>query len=277
MRLPRLPLFLLLGSVAAACGGKVVLDTTTSSSSSSGTGASGTGGAVTTTTTGIGVTTSTGDTGTSISSSSGGDCTNPETDCSNPGTVCVDVGCSNGVCVFTNSPEGTACVDNGGKICNGAGQCVACVTAMGCPQQGTTCVVPICAMNTCGLQNAPAGTACTDSGGTVCDGNGKCVGCTGSAAACCIQNCENSNVGAYERFVGYELESCGCTVNAPCASVCGTVCAAPSTLMPGTPCAMCLTMQTIESMSSPCTTNAGVKCIGDPQCSAFVQCGLQCP
>jgi hypothetical protein len=280
MRLRPLSLFLILAwSAAAACGGKVVLDTPSSSSTSSGTGGLGTSTAVT-------ATSGDGPSGTSVvtsssslssSSSSGVPCTNPITDCKPSETVCVEIGCSNGVCVASDAPPGTACVDSGGRVCNGGGQCVQCNGVPDCPAQPTACVAPLCLGNVCSLKNAPAGAACADSGGDVCDGAGHCVACAPGTPACCITMCETDNVVAYETFVGYELKDCGCAAGTPCAGLCTAECADPSTLTATSPCGMCLESQTLKAMSSPCTVNAGTTCIGDPKCASFVSCGLACP
>ncbi|MFT3707422.1 MAG: hypothetical protein QM817_07115 [Archangium sp.] len=47
-----------------------------------------------------------------------------------------------------------------------------------CPPTGVTCVTPVCTGNQCDTANAPRGTACTENGGTRCDGRGTCELCT---------------------------------------------------------------------------------------------------
>jgi hypothetical protein len=50
-----------------------------------------------------------------------------------------------------------------------------CTTAAGCPVSTTACMTPVCTGTTCGFSNAAQGTACNDSGGSICDGAGTCV------------------------------------------------------------------------------------------------------
>jgi hypothetical protein len=47
--------------------------------------------------------------------------------------------------------------------------------ASACPTTGTACSVPTCGGNACVDVSAALGTACNDSGGVVCDGNGACT------------------------------------------------------------------------------------------------------
>jgi hypothetical protein len=271
MRARPLLFLALVSSVIAACGGKVVLDTT-----SSGTGASGTGGAPSTNnSSGIGATGPGGFA--TISSSSGGACVNPATDCPSPGTTCSEAICENGACALANTGQGTPCADSGGTVCDGNGNCVGCNGPQDCPATGTLCLTSACEMSTCTFMPAPTGTPCTDSNGKVCNGSGQCVQCAASATACCLQMCETSNVTAYETFVGFELKDCGCMAGGSCASVCTAACADPSTLTGTSPCGMCLTSQTLDEMGSACTTTAGETCIGDTQCAPFVECALACP
>ena len=88
---------------------------------------------------------------------------------------CVTPGCSVGAPTMTNVAPDTTCASMGGKVCNGAGSCVACVMASDCPSSPTLCATPACSSQTCAFANATLGTTCTDGGGTVCDGLGKCV------------------------------------------------------------------------------------------------------
>jgi len=88
--------------------------------------------------------------------------------------------CTDDVCVAGNpshppSPIGTACTQGGGVVCDGSGTCVQCVAPSDCPGTDSTCQARTCNANLCGLNFAPAGTACTENGGTYCDGSGNCV------------------------------------------------------------------------------------------------------
>jgi hypothetical protein len=60
-----------------------------------------------------------------------------------------------------------------------------------CPGSDTGCRTRTCESFVCGYEDAPAGSPCGESGGTVCDGNGACVmpGCTDG-----VQNGSESDV-----------------------------------------------------------------------------------
>jgi hypothetical protein len=98
-------------------------------------------------------------------------------DCPASATACVTDTCTSGCCGTVNATAGAACSDNGGKLCDGAGTCVACLEATDCPAQASLCKVNACdaAVHTCGTTDAPAGTTCTDNGGTTCNATGTCV------------------------------------------------------------------------------------------------------
>ncbi len=51
-----------------------------------------------------------------------------------------------------------------------------CMTAAQCPATGTVCKSPVCDQGKCTTSAAAQATACTDGGGTLCDGAGTCLG-----------------------------------------------------------------------------------------------------
>jgi len=67
----------------------------------------------------------------------------------------------------TGGSSGTA---GGGQGGSGGGNCDH------CPGEDTTCSYRICESG-CSMEDAAAGTACTENGGTFCDGAGHCVQC----------------------------------------------------------------------------------------------------
>jgi hypothetical protein len=159
-----------LTALAGACGG-----------STSTSGGAGGGGASSSTTT----TTATG-----TSSSSGG--CDPTT-CPASGTACVIPTCgASDTCTTMNAAAETVCSDHGGTVCNGNGNCVACVQTADCPTPTTACVTATCTTNVCGTTNTQQGTACTDSDGKVCDGNGKCVQCLADADCTAPATCDTT-------------------------------------------------------------------------------------
>lgn len=105
------------------------------------------------------------------------------TDCASQPTVCKVNACASNTCTSNPASAGTACTDNGGKLCDGSGACVACNATSDCPTPTTVCKIAGCTGHACGTTNAAKGTACTDGGGVVCDGNGACVAthCTDGA------------------------------------------------------------------------------------------------
>ncbi len=89
-------------------------------------------------------------------------------------------GCQSGACVAGQPvvlplAEGAACATSPGMVCNGQGSCVQCNFASDCNEPTTACAQPACVANACVMSYAPELTACSFSGGTVCDGVGDCV------------------------------------------------------------------------------------------------------
>lgn len=127
----------------------------------------------------------TGGNGGSISSSAssgsggaGGGCVDPAKDCPPPQTKCVTAVCNGSACGTSNAAAGTACGDSNEKVCDGAGQCVACVDSMDCPVPDNECVVATCNGGVCGQMNAAdlmptaGGQIDGDCKQQVCDGAG---------------------------------------------------------------------------------------------------------
>src|SRR5262249_23226118 len=97
------------------------------------------------------------------------------TDCPALSTTCLGNACTAGCCAIVKAAMGATCSDHGGQFCDGKGMCVACVADSQCTATGTACATVHCTGNACANTNAPAGTSCSDGGGTTCDGKGKCV------------------------------------------------------------------------------------------------------
>ncbi len=128
------------------------------------------------------------DAGTPLGAQTSGDCLlavcdgagatttqNDDLDTPDDGLDCTIDGCSAGVPTTTDAAEGVACDDGGGAVCNGSGDCVGCNIGSECGTS-TSCRTFTCDGGTCGFDDAPPGTACTE-GGTKCDGSGACVEC----------------------------------------------------------------------------------------------------
>ncbi|MBX5481230.1 MAG: lamin tail domain-containing protein [Myxococcaceae bacterium] len=93
------------------------------------------------------------------------------------GIECTDEVCTAGVPSHPAKPVNTACNQNGGAFCDGAGACVACNTASQCPGTDTDCSFRTCLSNTCGMENVNAGVpVATQTPGDcqviTCDGSG---------------------------------------------------------------------------------------------------------
>ena len=77
---------------------------------------------------------------------------------------------------------------------------------------------------------------------------------------------------------GQQLQYCGCKASMACASQCTAECADPTTLTQTSPCGQCLLGQAAMGMGSSCTVSGYIaKCLSDPDCSAFANCGMACP
>jgi hypothetical protein len=83
--------------------------------------------------------------------------------------------CTAGQPLVAPSPVGGACSTNPAMVCNGTGSCVQCNVPTDCGGQDATCAQRACVANACTQAFAPELTACTDSGGTICDGAGDCI------------------------------------------------------------------------------------------------------
>ena len=101
-------------------------------------------------------------------------CSTPA-DCGTPANDCVTNTCTGGCCGTADIVMATTCHSGGGNVCDGNGTCVPCLQASDCTATGTVCATATCTANACGQTLASKGTTCTDNGGSVCDGTGKCV------------------------------------------------------------------------------------------------------
>ena len=148
--------------------------------------------------------------------------------CAAPTSLCKAATCNAaGQCETTNEPAETACIDNDGTVCDGDGKCVPCVVAADCFTSDSACYAPTCASNNCSSMAAPAGTACSNDNGTVCNGFGTCIS----------SHCNDNVIDADESGVdcgGADCNKCtdglGCNAPSDCNSnLClAHVCSEPS-------------------------------------------------
>ncbi len=118
-----------------------------------------------------------------------------------------------------------------------------CTVAGSCPSTATACVIATCATGCCGTVNATQGTLCSDSGGSVCDGNGHCVGGKGDA-------CTN----------GAQCLNGHCFNGVCCTTACGGTCQA------------CISALTGQSNGTCANISAGIAAPAG-QCTASPPCG----
>ena len=104
---------------------------------------------------------------------------NDNGDPSSDNKQCTSDSCKNGVPKYESLPSGTSCNEQNGKVCDGKGECVACVVNADCGQVLYDCKSYICNQNNaCELVSFPPGTPASsqklgDCLVTLCDGFGN--------------------------------------------------------------------------------------------------------
>ncbi|MBI4918186.1 MAG: hypothetical protein HY825_20280 [Acidobacteria bacterium] len=124
-------------------------------------------------------------------------------------------------------PEGTG--GAGASSTGGGGP--ECWTPAECPGVDTICGIRTCDDGVCGVNAAPASTACGQNGGTVCDGLGTCVECVGNVDCGPTTECSGHVCVPTPCFDGLQNGDetdidCGGATCDPCAP--GAVCLLPS-------------------------------------------------
>ena len=104
----------------------------------------------------------TGDCATRVCDGQGGTRANPApTDVYVDGNPCTLDQCAGTVPQNPPTPAGATCNVSGGKVCNGAGACVACLTPADCANPtGFPCVIATCSSNQCATASATRDTPC---------------------------------------------------------------------------------------------------------------------
>jgi hypothetical protein len=103
-------------------------------------------------------------------------------DCDDDSECTIDGICdpSSGICEGgSDEAVDAACDQDGGRFCDGEGNCVDCNTEGQCSQDGNDCTLAACEGNAC-VQLAKAVDQPCSEGGSFCDGAGNCVECTSS-------------------------------------------------------------------------------------------------
>ena len=147
----------------------------------------------------------------------------------------------------------------------GGGSGTPCTTADDCPGSDGQCGQRSCTNSTCAIAAEPAGTACSEGGGAVCDGQGSCVECVvdGDCGAgicqqnaCVSQTCTNGSQDGDESDL-----DCGGSC-APCAN--GLHCGEPSD---------CASNHCTGGTCNPCADNADCADTPGTVCDAGVCVG----
>ncbi|PKN32030.1 MAG: hypothetical protein CVU63_20875, partial [Deltaproteobacteria bacterium HGW-Deltaproteobacteria-20] len=129
---------------------------------------------------------------------------NVPADCDGTDTFCATRTCANDTCGFNYTAVGTDLPqqtpgDCRVAECNGNGGTQSTVDDTDILDDGTLCTVNTCTNGTAGVSNAVLRATCSDSGGTLCDGNGNCVECidgTDCTSGVCTSNeCQAATCG----------------------------------------------------------------------------------
>lgn len=233
---------LLSGGAAAGCQFLVTFETLPENTGGAG-GSGGDGG------TGAGTTGPTGGNGGTTNVPA---CVDPAADCGAPSGECRVFACEGGECVEGDVPDGGPAAtqtlgDCATYVCMG-GETSLQLDDTDVLDDGTECTVDSCNAGIPAAEPAALGTACTNGGGTVCDGAGTCVECNGDGdcldpsaplcfdGACVPATCADDSLNGDETDVDCGGQCVGCEIGGMCAGsdanclsgYCdGTVCAAP--------------------------------------------------
>lgn len=133
--------------------------------------------------------------GTATSGTGGLTCVVPS-DCPDPDNECLQRACVAGYCGILEVPTGTAVAvqapgDCSLIVCDGTGQTVTVPLDTDLPDDGAECTIDTCTNGAASNPPADSGMACSQGGGTLCDGLGACVGCI-VGADCASGVCQSS-------------------------------------------------------------------------------------
>jgi hypothetical protein len=135
-------------------------------------------------------------------------------------------------------------------IDSGCGSAQACATVASCPVPSTSCIVASCASGCCSTNNAAAGTACADGGGTVCNASGACIAKSADGLAC---------------TAGTECTSGNCVGDICCNTACAGTCKACTMALTGVADGTC-------SDITPGTAAPTGQCTAAPPCGNDGKC-----
>lgn len=141
-----------------------------------------------------------------------GGCAQPS-DCPGQDTACQTRTCTAGVCGMSFAPAGTKLstqTPGDCKVvqCDGSGNAVTVTDSTDVPVDGKQCTSDQCVNGVPQNPASPAGTPCSENGGTVCDGSGTCVPCStgadcpGTDTDCSQRTCNNGTCGMHFTAAG---------------------------------------------------------------------------
>ena len=159
------------------------------------------------------------------------------------------------------------------------GGAMECSATMPCSEQASACVANTCDNGCCGTEKTAAETACTDSSGRVCDGDGHCVACVqqgdcpAQSTVCLVNACSGnacSTTNAPKSTTCNDGNGKLCDGNGKCAACLATTdCPVPTTLCVIAACTSEACTTSNATLGTTCTDSSGAFCDGNGKC---VQC-----
>lgn len=216
--------------------------------------------------------------------------------CPGQDTECQTRTCNAGVCGFSYTAAGTpVSTQTSGDCqvnqCDGNGVIVGAPDNLDLPNDGQQCTNDVCASGTPSNPPVGAGTACSQNGGTLCNGSGACVQCL-AATNCPGQDTECQTRTCNAGVCGLSYTAAGTPVSAQTAGDCqvmqcdgtGLVVSAPSNgdvPVDGIECTNDVCTAGVPSNPNTnagtiCSQNGGTVCSGTGLCVACVT-GTDCP
>jgi hypothetical protein len=194
--------------------------------------------------------------------------------------------CTKDMCVgaattHTNASPGTACSQNGGKVCNNTGSCVDCTNGLDCMGAGKICQSGHCVSPTCANAKKDGGETDVDCGGPECNPcstNKLCMMPSDCVSIVCIGNkCQTPTcLDAVKNGTETDVD-CGGASCPDCAS--GLSCIAPSDCQSGV-CAggKCQAPSCLDTVKNGAETDVDcgggvcVACANGQQCAMNSDC-----
>ena len=134
------------------------------------------------------------------------------TDAPVPTSACVVGSCNGTAPVIGNAAAGTPCNEGGGKVCDGAGVCVACLADADCTNgvcDGKVCKVPSCSDGIANQDETDidcGGTTCGPCAtGKSCLADADCHICPGAPNPCVPSRCVDGTCGAQILYPGVSV------------------------------------------------------------------------